>query len=543
MARTMNRSAAVQSPTHRFVLGLCIALTAALASCGGGSAGGADPGSTPTTPPVTQPVPLPAPDFLAVGWTTQNFAGYTLSVFDPAAPNPPKLSVTGTGWPWTEQATSFDGATGTMSYLGEPAVYYTKDSKLFRVSLRKTDATAPVQVSSLSNVCWIKKLWQSSLGQEPLIEVGVAASPSLCNTGWLPDHAVTRAGAPASEPAMSVLTGHTILQQLADPSTPQSQYFVVRDDLNANLWLYDQAMKPIGAIAGGAAAHSYFSGGSALRTSSALYVSVNSELRELSWSATGATLMPSVYKFTGSGGALPMDAQSYLLVDGLSLKRVANNKVSATLATFDSAKGDVIKALTVTPTHVILQQSSSTNSLQALTLYSVAKQDLHVQALGINVDNNAVIGQAGGAIFYQSNGSIRRINVDGTGDQAVGGSLTFKSLPLSARSFSVYASPPLEGVVWCERVVGETNCANGKLKVLNTTTLRTTLLGQFSHPGIYQWSDPIFGPENSISPFLTLDTPVVLIPTNVQLTSSSPAGQELYVVRPGTAGSLVQIPQ
>jgi hypothetical protein len=519
-------------------MGLFAVLATALASCGGGSGSKPDViDPLPTTPPVT----LPAPDYLAVGWTLQGPTGYTLSVFDPAAPNPPKLSVAGTGWPETEQATSFDAATGTMSYMGEPAVYYTKDSKLFRVSLRKTDATVPVQVSLLNNVCWIKNVWQSSLGREPLIEVGVAASPSECSTSFLREHAFTRANATASTPAIRALTDRTVLQQLADPGSPQDQYFVVRDDTNANLWLYDQTMKPVSAIVGGTNAYSYFSGGTSLRTSSALYVSVNSELREISWSATGATLQPGIYKFTGSGGTLPIDAQTHLLIDGLTLKRVSNNQVSATLATLDRAKGDVIKTQSVTPTHVILQQSSSTSTPSTITLYSVAKQDLRVQALGVNVGSNAVIGQAAGAVYYQSSGLIRRINVDGTGDKVVAGSLAFKSLPLLARSFSVYASPPLEGVMWCERVVSESNCANGKLKVVNTSTLSTTLLGQFSHPGFYQWSDPIFGPENTVSPFLTLDTPVVLIPTYVQPTSSSPMGQELYVVRPGTAGSLVQI--
>ena len=467
---------------------------------------------------------------------------YNLVVFDSAAPNPPRLLVPGASSIEKEQAASFDAASGTVSYLGDPVVYYTKDSKLFKVSLRKTDATVPVQVSSLNNVCWIHKIWPSSLGQDTLIDVGVAASPSACDTGSLPDHALTRASAPDSTPAVSLPSRYAVLQELSDPSSPQAQAFVVRD-ADSNLWLYDKAMAPVGPIVGGDAAYSYFSGNDHPRSSASVHVTVNGELRELSWSATGATLRPSIYRFVGSHSALaPLDAQSYLLVDGLALKRVTNNTVSATQATLDSANGDVVSPKAVTPTHVILQQSSSTNPLVTPSLYSVAKQDLHVQALAASVrGDHPVLGQAGGAVFYKSNTGLRRINVDGSGDRQVIGGVIDRAISMSAPSFSIYTTPALEGVLWCERVGSEANCANGSLKVLNLKASSVTLLGQFSHSSVfYQWSDPTQGYQLTDFPFFTLDTAVVLTPYG-QLTPFGATSEELYVARPTVAGSLVQV--
>jgi hypothetical protein len=231
-------------------------------------------------------------------------------------------------------------------------------------------------------------------------------------------------------------------------------------------------------------------------------------------------------------------------VDGLTLKRVTNNTVSATLATLDSTKGNELVPKAVTPTHVILQQSSSTNSLPTPSLYSVAKQDLGVQALAVAISgSNAVIGQAGGAVFYKStSGLIRQINVDGSGDRLVAGSAVYLTIPFSARSFSVYTTPPLEGVLWCERVGSATDCANGRLKVLNINASAITMLGQFSQPSTYQWTDPVQGYQNTDFPFFTLDTAVVLV-SHSQTTQVGVAGvgDELYVARPNVASSLVQV--
>jgi hypothetical protein len=547
MAPTMTKSVQWR-PVRLVAYGLCTSIALVLTACGGGGSGGADANSLPpptNTPPViAPPVVTPVPDLLAAGTVTQDYyRGRTLLVFDPSAPNPPRLAValSPNDSYQKQQARNFDAASNTLTYLGEQVVYYTTDYKLFKISLRKTDTTEPTQVSSLDNICRIRNIWESALGQDAVIEVEVAPAVSSCN-GYVPGRALIPASTPATTLTASLPSSYAVLQQLPDLSSPQAQLFVVRDT-NTKLWLHDVTQGRFIEIIGGDGAYSYFSGTTPLRTPSSAYVFVNGELRELSWSSTAATLRPSIYRVVGPGSLalVPVGAQSHVLVDGLTIKRVMNGTVSAPMATLDGAKGNVVQAKAVTPTHVILEQSSSTNSLLAPSLYSVDKQDLRLQALGTTAGSGAAtLGYREKTVFYKANGLIRRVNVDGSDDRLVAGSLAVHTRSFYSRTVSAYNTPVLEGVLWCERAVGDTTCANGRLKLLNTTTLGTTVLGQFSHTISYSTWDPLEGYDGTSSTFSSMESPLMLV-SNGTPTQTGLSEMELFVAQPGTANSLVQV--
>ncbi len=435
----------------------------------------------------------------------------------------------------------FDAASNTLTYLGEQVVYYTTDYKLFKISLRKTDTTESIQVSSLNNICRIRNIWDSALGQDAMIEVEVAPAVSMCN-GYVPGRALIPANTPASVMTASLPSAYAVLQQLPDLSSPQAQLFVVRDT-NTKLWLYDVTQGRLIEIIGGDGAYSYFSGTTPLRTPSSTHVFVNGELRELTWSTTAATLRPSIYRVVGPGSLalIPVDARTHVLVDGLTIKRVINGTVSVAMVTLDGAKGNVVQAKAVTPTHVILEQSSSTNSLLAPSLYSVNKQDLRLQALGTTAGSGAAtLGYRENTVFYKANGLIRRVNVDGSDDRLIAGSLASHTRSFYSRTVSAYSTPVLEGVLWCERAASDTTCANGRLKWLNTITMGTTVLGQFSHTTSYSTWEPLAGYDGTSSSFSSIESPLTLVssgtPTQTGLTE-----MELFVAQPGAANSLQQV--
>src|SRR5262249_39613769 len=156
------------------------------------------PAPTPTPTPSPTPTPTPAPtptaaDFLVAGLATSNSTqNPTLYVIDPAAPSTPRFSTAvtpvATGVVSQSVVTAWDGTWSsnprpTVNIHGSSHAYYTQNGKVFDVSLRKSEAQTPKQLSSLANACFVFFRWQlESTGNDTWVQVATTTTGTPCST-------------------------------------------------------------------------------------------------------------------------------------------------------------------------------------------------------------------------------------------------------------------------------------------------------------------------------------------------------------------------
>lgn len=512
-------------------LGLAVAL---IGGCGGSAT------STPAPPPPDTPA-----GFLAAATvSSDNTLGKTLLVFDPAAPNPPRLSIplSATDNYQTTYMTKVDPATGAYTIIGASNVVYVQNGMTYQVNLRKTSANTPTRISSLSTACSL-----DDPVSEAMLPVTEAGPDGQCATTADNRVVYVRIDDAVTAPPLSLPAGVTLIDSLPDANYTTALLFLARDTRGSTpkLTLYNPALTLVGDVTGGQGVTVFQMAYGLNQPIMSTYAYADATLRQLTWSAAGATLSASLHSF-----ATPLtqsdfrfkslsDTNSFYFTDGLTVHRITGTAAPVLLTTLDAAIGDSAELSLATADHLVLRQwSSSLNNMLSLRKQGGAALTLVTSPLTF------ALGHAGDNVFYETfawtpsaaTATVRRIGIDGSNDTLITDQADSFVMPLLPRAFSLHDLSQYAGFMWCERAAGDTSCRNGSIKLYNISTGITTTLGQLSHAGAYSnWNPFVGGLE-----FPFIDTPVVMR-SEGRVQGSSVVENEVYVAQPGVANSLVRV--
>lgn len=519
-------------------LGLAVAL---IGGCGGSAT------STPAPPPPDTPA-----DFLAAATvSSDNAQGKTLLVFDPAAPNPPRLSIplSATDNYQTTYMTKVDPATGAYTIIGTTNVVYVQNGMTYQVNLRKTSANTPTRISSLSTACSL-----DDPVSEAMLAVTEAGADDQCATTADNRVVYVRINDAVTTPPLSLPAGVTLIDSLPDANYTTALWFLARDTRGSTpkLTLYSPTLTLVGDVTGGQGVTDFQVAYDLSQPimSTYAYAYADATLRHLTWSTTGATLSASLHNFT-----TPLtrddfrfkylsDANSFYFTDGLAVHRITGTAAPVLLTTLDAAIGDSAELSLATADHLVLRQWSSKLATPA-SLRRLSKQGGTAQTL-VTSSSTYALGHAGDNVFYETfawtpsaatvTTTVRRINIDGSNDTLIIDQADSFVQPVFPRVLLLNDLSQYAGFMWCERAAGDSSCSNGSIKLFNTSTGITTTLGQLSHAGTYSSWNPFLASLEL--PFI--DAPFVMR-SEGRVQGSTVVENEVYVAQPGVANSLVRV--
>jgi len=518
-------------------LGLAVAL---IGGCGGSAT------STPAPPPPDTPA-----DFLTTATvSSDNTQGKTLLVFDPAAPNPPRLSIplSATDNYRTTYLTKVDPATGAYTIIGTSNVVYVQNGMTYQVNLRKTSANTPTRISSLSTACSL-----DDPVSEAMLPVTEAGPDGQCATTADNRVVYVRINDAVTAPPLSLPAGVTLIDSLPDANYTTALWFLARDTRGSTpkLTLYSPTLTLVGDVTGGQGVTDFQMASDLSQPIMSTYAYADATLRQLTWSATGATLSASLHNFatplTQDDFGYLSDANSFYFTDGLAVYRITGTAAPVLLTTLDAALGNSAELRLATANHLVLRQWSSTfatpNSLRRLS-----KQGGTAVTL-VTSPTTLAAGHAGDNVFYETfawtnspttlTATMRRIGIDGSNDTLIVDQADSFVMSVHPRVWSLHDLAQPAGFLWCERAAGDTNCRNGSIKLYNIGTGITTTLGQLSHTGAYSSWNPFMG-WLELPLFPSIDTPLVMR-SEGRVQGSTVVENEVYVAQPGVANSLVRV--
>ena len=512
-------------------LGLAVAL---IGGCGGSAT------STPAPPPPDTPA-----GFLTAATVSSNNAlGKTLLVFDPAAPNPPRLSIplSATDNYQTTYMTKVDPATGAYTIIGASNVVYVQNGMTYQVNLRKTSANTPTRISSLSTACSL-----DDPVSEAMLPVTEAGPDGQCATTGDNRVVYVRIDDAVTAPPLSLPAGVTLVEALPDASYTTALFFLTRDTRGSTpkLTLYSPTLTLVGDVTGGQGVIDFRRASDLRQPGMSNHAYADATLRKLTWSAAGATLSTSLHSFAtpltqgGSGFNSLSDANSFYFTDGLAVYSITGTAAPVLLTTLDAALGSRADISLATADHLLLQQRSSSLA----NMLSLSKQGGAALTL-VTSPLTFALGHAGNTVFYETITrtpsatitAVRRIDMDGSNDTLITDQADSFVMSVLPRVWSLHDMSRYAGFMWCERAAGDSSCSNGSIKLFNTSTGITTTLGQLSHAGTY----------SSWNPFLaSLELPFIDAPFVMRsegwVQGSTVVENEVYVAQPGVANSLVRV--
>ncbi len=520
--------------------------TALLGACGGGSDEAAPAPSAPAPAPSLSPS-----DFLATGSISADTSeGKTLLIIDPYQPDTVRLSVrlSASENYLSDTAYHVDLASQTATFGGEAMVYYVKDHQLFQVGLRKSEATVSRRISSLDTGCKVSAIHsQNSAGDDAWVEVEDAGPDGDCTTTENNGKAYVRTNTATTTLPTRLPAGVTLANAIPNADRTRVGYYLAKDTRGAvpRIALYDAELMPVGQVQGSEGITDISLEYSA-EISDTVYAVADGSLRRLSWSNGGVQLSPSIYTLKTGRIQTVRDRQAFFFLDGHELLRVAGNGTPESMGTLDASLGEA-SLYYQTPSSLLLVQSGTTLNSNS-TLLSVPKSGGTWLTLATE-PHLSVLGAKGEDVLFTSvrytwdgeryvhTGSIKRIGANGLGEMLI----TDKTGDYPKHVFPRTSSLSdwfLGGVMWCERAAADRDCRNGSLYQYDTSTGTTIRLGQFSSSGTY----PDWYPMRFTESYTPAHTNARFVFHNSgQLPNSVGLEDQMYVVQPGVADSLVRV--
>jgi hypothetical protein len=516
--------------------------------CGGG---GSDVGSQA---PAPAPAPAPTPavgDFLRVGISSSNVtAGKTVVFFDADRSEAPRLTVTLEPGQQVSPLTTrrADPVNHTFTDIGESAAYFVQNGQVYRVGLKKTEATVARRVSSITTACWVSQTDLLNSDETGWLGVMVAGPSGVCGT--FNDRTVYVRPTDSESTAPVVLPeGVMLLSALPDPSFTHAIFMLVSDSRSGvdKLTLYRPDLTPAADVAGGEAAS-----GTRMLSSFPVpgrhWVAVNNQLKVLTWNSSGATLSPAVLPSFAWHTPSLVDAEALYFVDGFKIQRITNEGALQTLATLNAGLGSQIYLKGLAPNHLVVSQTF--DSSDGTSLIAVPKRG----GTAVTVGGGRALGISGNTLYFEFASdaftppvsAVYKVTLDGTPRSNVGQNARGRAQAISSRTFSDTNDRKIDGVLWCEATpASAVNCANGTVKMLDARTGTVTTLGHITHDSPFaEWETvDSFNPFGTIAQFshLTMDAPFVFHSRSLTSGADSILQFELYHARPGVAGSLMRL--
>jgi len=497
------------------------------AGCGGGGAIPAVYAPVPSGVAVLTPVPAPAPAagpvpayYLPAVASSNTATSATLLGVNRYAPATPALSASlsdvngAPGSVHTIAAYAIDAAAHRLDYLGESRAYYVGAGRIYRGNLAGSASQTPTQLSSIANACYVEHVYQgNAAASDNWVGVYTAGADGQCATAGDNVYAMVRDSYVAATAPRYFPTGTAHAEIVADETGATLGFIAL---VSGTFKFLDWAsMAAIGDVANGSGGgFFFFSWIGELATQKTAWLLVNgspTSVRALTYSATGATLSPSLYSFTGRHptsipGLGGWDAGYF--ADNNKLMKLGGTAAATPLATL--ASGGSITAMGATTNFIVLRFVAADGSV---SVWSVPKAGGAPVQLGIGWTS------AGGATTPRALDAVGdtlwttralgsglvdvvAINADGSGLRTVLAGVapvgTLKpaaadpaASPVDSLGFGVNdrqrspatpdAASPLGGqidaLLYCQPAAGRSDCAGAALTQLDVATGAATVLG------------------------------------------------------------------
>jgi len=467
----------------------------------------------------------------------------TFYVVDPAAPSTPKFSTAlaplAGGVVSQSVITAWDGTWSmspgpTVNIHGSSHAYYVQNGKVFDISLRKSDAQTPKQLSSLSGACGVVFRWQlESTGNDTWVQVAATTGAVACSTT-----AYVRSTMNGTQSAVVLPAGVTLLAPLYDPTVATTTGFLMRDGSGATpkLSVYDANLQPVGDVTGGAGTNDvsliYFEA-----SGQGMYLKVDNTLRRLTWSGNSATLSGNLYTFTGGLPASPATADSAAVyfADGSALVRVAGGNPATPLT---NIAPQTIFGVSTTANNVVILAANPNGSFVLETDPKTGGTAVTLaNATSLNGVLPVMIGARGDQVFYakpvpfnplvqSGSAQLRRVDASGQNDTLLVDN-TF-AIPVT-NSTVVFDLPVAASALVCPPTTS-TTCALGQYDFASGTTLPLGTLATANPNTFFIQPTGTGGTFSGVPGWLS-----------VQGTAGGITSQDMYVITPGTQNSLGRV--
>lgn len=485
-------------------------------------------------------------DYLIWGSTHVGLTS-SLHVVDYSAPNTPRLTQSRTALadsvsdnmesvglisPTYSSAYTIDQASRTATFRGNPFIYYVLNRQVYQIDLRRSKSTASRRISSSTRACdtWAP-LDLDVTGQDSWITIREVGPDNDCssyvNNKWL---LVRTSDSPTQVPRDPVATLGVGAPPLGFAPLPDAQGRV--------LWLLGngprgtQLFRPDDLGPGPMASTMLGPFSADPSEAQAAYGTNGNDLVRYTWSEAGLSTPVVVHKFTGTRGLPLADASAVWFTDGNRVMRLAGSTTASQIALLPAEARTVLQGY-LTTSHVILWSQGAT--ILDSTLWSIAKAGGAVQSIAASDTNNELLplGVNGSRVAYKvsrrRSGStppdtLQITNADGTGLSTVASGVAIVAGVSSPPV--VMNSKTTDSIIYCSPRPGSADCANGELIEYGLASGVKRSLGRFTggSGGLCAANEGWSG-----------------IPMTLSCVSAEPAKTQLWVVRPGTPGSLTLV--
>ena len=434
-----------------------------------------------------------------------------------------------------------DANARTDTYTGDTIVYYVRAGQLFQMSLRKGSNTAQ-RISSTTAACTVRD-WHPLRfdgSDDAWIEITEAGFDRNCTQASDNRVGYVRMGSSTTTAPIFLPTGVSMVESLPDPVSRTLAGFVAIDSRggSSKLIYYGSSLALLGDVAGGAGVGNLnflsFRPGPSLDSSA--FVLTALELRRLTWSASGASLSAPLHAymdFPESDAFLDVNAMYF--VDGRRVMRADAAGAVNLLGELSAATAGQVELKGLTSGHVIFEAHGGAN-LSAI--YSLSKSGGTPQPIAASSEISHAVGVNGDDVIYtveplfEGPMSVRRIHASGANNRVITSAAAQRPSFVYRPAFTYYAGFAIDAVVWCEPLPPATDCRNGTVRSFDLATGLSTALGSIppsSSPGRLRFSGYSYTGQPMLANYFDADA------------SSNAAATDVYLMRPGTANSLVRL--
>ena len=470
-----------------------------LSGCGGGGGSGSSAAVAGPTP-VSAPAPAAAPpaatpaQYLTWASARKSDGSVGVVVIDEATPATPRLAFTVTDLGTkviSSLASTVDNAARTETLLGDAALFYIEGGVIKKVSLKKSAAQTPQQLSTLTNACGFFADEQIDLlGEDVWLGVTTPGADNNCATVNDNGRFYVRSTMTAASPALAWSNSVNVVSGLTASDGTVSAFLV--NEIGSTLALYDTGLQRVASVANGGGVTAIADIAVDLSAVGNSYFAVNDTLRRLTWTATTASLSASLYAFqdaaaTRSGGG---DTTGTYFTDGNRVLRIDPTAVAATPLAVINAVAQASDPIAVTPTAIIIAATTSANraTIIAQPRTGAAAIDLTGQTTpaGRNAFLEALSGET--VVFTQtkpagdflqvravaSNGQNGRVLADNTTD-LFKGQIFNPTVSLNNDTLGAFG---LDSVLSCLPLSGQPDCSpGGTVTQYDVATGTATVMG------------------------------------------------------------------
>jgi hypothetical protein len=435
-----------------------------------------------------------------------------------------------------------DANARTDTYTGDTIVYYARAGQLFQMSLRKGSSNAAQRISSTTAACKVRD-WHPLRfdgSDDAWIEITEAGFDRSCAQASDNRVGYVRSGASTTTAPIFLPTGVSMVESLPDPVSRTLAGFVAIDSRGggSKLIYYSSNLALLGDVAGGAGLSNLeflsFRPGPSLDSSALVLTAL--ELRRLTWSASGASLSAPLYAYIDypEPGAF-LDANAMYFVDGRRVMRADAAGSVSPLGELSAATAGRVELKGLTSGHVIFEAHGGANLSAIYSLSKSGGAPLPIVASG---EISRAMGVNGDDVIYtveplfEGPMSVRRIHAGGANNRVITSAAARWPSFVYRPAFTYYAGFAIDAVVWCEPLSPATECRNGTVRSFDLGTGVATTLGSIpssSSPGSLRFSGYSYTGQPMLVNYFAADS------------SSNATANDVYLMRPGGAGSLLRL--